>query len=264
VRTLFTARWLGLLACALALAAGMVFLGKWQLSRYEARDAINTRIDASATGQAGPLADVLARPSGGAGSVGPAPADNAQWRRVTVKGVYAADHQVLVRNRTVNSSFGFEVLTPLVLTDGSAILIDRGWVEPAAAGLTTAPSVPAPPSGEVTVTGRVHLTESGAGAPEQISGVAQVRRVGVPEIAATMPYPVWNAYLLAIDGTPGATSQTIPVVRENSWQNAAYVVNWWLFAVLTLVGYGYLLRKEITEGRAPSPAVEDSETAAVG
>lgn len=254
MRILFTPRWLGLLAAAIALAIGMVMLGVWQLSRYEARDSINGRIDAGTAGKASPLPEVLGQPSGAAGQVGPAPAET-QWRRVTVTGEYAQQYEVLARNRTVSGQVGYEVITPLILADGTAVLIDRGWIAPDPAGMTKRPTVPAPPSGQVTVVGRVHLTESGAGAPEQINGHPQVRRIGVPQIAASMPYPVWGAYLLAVDGTPGSTNATVGVQRENSWQNAAYVVQWWLFAVLTLVGYVYLLRKEMlarSGGASPS------------
>ena len=265
MRIFLTPRWLGLLAAAIALAIGMVLLGVWQLSRYEVRDSINGRIDAGAAGAAGPLNEVLPQPTGAAGEAGPLPSDAAQWRRVSVTGEYAQQHEVLVRNRTVDGRVGYEVVTPLVLADGTAVLVDRGWVAPDPAGLTKPPAVPAPPQGQVTIIGRVHLTESGAKAPEQINGHPEVRRIGVTQIATLVPYPVWGAYLLAVDGTPGSTNATVDVQRENSWQNAAYVAQWWLFAALTLFGYFYLLRKEIIAARTPKPDTSaDAEQARVG
>ncbi|PWR06499.1 hypothetical protein DKT69_36775, partial [Micromonospora sicca] len=48
-RFLLTPRWLGCLALTLVAAAVMVFLGNWQLDRYQGRTAINERIDAGAT-----------------------------------------------------------------------------------------------------------------------------------------------------------------------------------------------------------------------
>ncbi|MBB5872151.1 cytochrome oxidase assembly protein ShyY1 [Allocatelliglobosispora scoriae] len=265
MRTFLTFRWLGLLAAAIALAVGMVFLGVWQLSRYEVRDSINGRIDAGAAGATAALDEVLPAPTGPAGQAGPLPADEAQWRRIEVTGEYAQQHEVLVRNRTVGGRVGYEIVTPLVLSDGTAVLVDRGWIPPDPAGLTKPPVVPAPPSGRVTIIGRVHLTESGAQAPEQINGHPEVRRIGVTQIATLVPHPVWGAYLLAVDGTPGSTNATVGVQRENSWQNAAYVAQWWLFAALTLFGYFYLLRKEIIAARAPAaePANE-AERARVG
>jgi cytochrome oxidase assembly protein ShyY1 len=245
VRTLLTPRWLGLLAAALALATTMVFLGLWQLDRYHQRTAINDRIAAGESGAAEPVGSVL--PAAGV----PAP-EAAQWRRVTATGAYDAAHELLVRGRTADGQVGFEVITPLVLDDGSAVLVDRGWVPPSPGGPTVAPAVPAAPSGTVTVTARVHPTESGALDSVVIGGRTEVRRVNIGALGGHLgPYAIHDAYLLAVAGTPGATGATIDVAAQNAWQNAAYVVQWWLFAGLTLYGFFYLLRKEHQLGPRP-------------
>jgi len=36
----------------------------------------------------------------------------------------------------------------------------------------------------------------------------------------------------------------IPADHENAAMNAGYVVQWWAFALLTLAGYVYLVRRE--------------------
>ncbi|WP_027343708.1 SURF1 family cytochrome oxidase biogenesis protein [Hamadaea tsunoensis] len=262
MRTLLTPRWLGLLLAALALAATMVFLGRWQLHRYEERSAINDRIHAGETGAAVPADRLLPRPADGPGSVGPALPDDAAWRRVTVTGTYDSAGELLVRNRTVDSTVGFEVITPLVTADGTTFLVDRGWIPPSPKGPTVAPSVPAAPTGSVTITARVHPSESGGTDTVQVDGRTEIRRVATGPVARFLDkYAVYDGYLLAVDGSPGATSQPIPVDDENAWQNAAYVVQWWLFAGLTLFGFGYLLRKEHLEGLAGTPT-EASRTAA--
>src|SRR5215217_3113921 len=113
----------------------MVLLGLWQLDRYYERTAINDRVAAGESGAAEPVAAVL--PAAGT----PVP-EAAHWRRVTAAGTYDSAHELLVRNRTVDGRLGFEVLTPLVLDDGSAVLVDRGWIPPNPAGPTVAPAVP--------------------------------------------------------------------------------------------------------------------------
>ncbi|HEX2419391.1 MAG TPA: SURF1 family protein, partial [Micromonosporaceae bacterium] len=42
--------------------------------------------------------------------------------------------------------------------------------------------------------------------------------------------------------TPGLV--TVPVRYEDPGQNLSYTVQWWLFAVITLVGTGFLVRRE--------------------
>ncbi|MFD0787665.1 SURF1 family protein, partial [Micromonospora azadirachtae] len=135
-RFLLTPRWLGYLALALVAAVVMVFLGNWQLDRYRGRTEINERIDAGQRMTPAPLGEALPAPTGGPGTAGPAPAEEKVYTRVTVTGRYDTTNTVLVRGRTVDSRVGFEVLTPLVLSDGSAVLIDRGWIPPAPGGAT--------------------------------------------------------------------------------------------------------------------------------
>ncbi|MFF5175100.1 SURF1 family protein [Micromonospora sp. NPDC000089] len=245
-RFLLTPRWLGYLALTLVAAAVMVLLGNWQLARYHERTAVNERIDAGGQGTPAPLRDRLPAPTGGAGSVGPAPAKQAEWSRVTATGRYDPANVVLVRGRTVDSQVGFEVLVPLVLTDGSAVLVDRGWIPAAAGGATAQPEVPAIPGGPVTVVGRVHATETGGGAVDRRAGRLESRRITVAKLARELPYPVHNGYLLLNEQTPAndPAFQAIPIGHTNNWQNFGYVVQWWLFAAMSLFGYGWVARKE--------------------
>lgn len=239
-RFLATPRWLGLAALAIAVSTVMAGLGQWQLQRYQERAATNARIDAAAAAVPVPVGTVLPAPGIGGGAAPPA---GAAWTRVTVTGVYDTEREVLARGRTVDGRVGFEVVTPLRLPDGSAVLVDRGWVPATGATATARPQVPPAPGGQVTVVGPVHLSESNGRPVEQVGRAgAQVRRIDVTQIARELSYPVYGAYLLADPVGPGFTA--VPVRRENSWQNAAYVIQWWLLAGLTLVGFGYLARRE--------------------
>jgi cytochrome oxidase assembly protein ShyY1 len=71
-----------------------------------------------------------------------------------------------------------------------------------------------------------------------------VRRIAPASLS--LPYPVYGGYVMLDEQTPAADSRFTPVPadHENAWQNAGYVVQWWAFAALTLVGYGYLARRE--------------------
>jgi cytochrome oxidase assembly protein ShyY1 len=243
-RFLLTPRWLGALALAVAAAVAMVFLGIWQLNRYSERAATNDRIDAAASAAAVPLSGVLSAPTA-AGRAGPAPGHDKAWTKVTITGRYDPAHEIQARGRTVEGDVGFEIVTPLVLADGSAVLIDRGWIPPAGDALA-APVVPAAPSGPVTVIGQVHLSESHPTPVAHRDGRLDTRRISVPRLAAQLPYPVYGAYLLLTEQSPAADPafRPIPIGHEDAWQNAGYTVQWWLFAAMALFLYGWLARKE--------------------
>lgn len=241
-RFLATPRWLGYAALTVAAATVMVLLGFWQLDRYHQRASINARITAGASATPVPLTDLVTRPSGGPGSIGPRPADDTEWTRVQVAGRFDRTHEILVRGRTVEGSVGFEVLTPLVLADGTAVLVDRGWVPPAAGGALVAPAVPAAPDGDTTVVGRLRPPESRGGRPQQVNGRLEIRRIAPAAIAPTLPYAVYDVYVTADEPAPGLTP--VPPNKENALQNAGYVLQWWLLAGLTVFGFAYVARRE--------------------
>jgi cytochrome oxidase assembly protein ShyY1 len=241
-RFLLTPGWLGRIAAAVAVVTAMVLLGGWQLDRYEERSAINARIDAAGAATPAALTEVLAPPVPGQ-RVGPPAPGGAAWTVVTATGHFDPANEILVRNRTVQGRVGFEVLTPLVLPDGSAVLVDRGWVPPAPQGSAARPDVPPAPSGRITVLGRMRPTESGARPVERHQGTLQTRRINIEALATHLPYPLYHGYLLL--DTPADPALTpIPVRRENAWLNAGYAAQWWIFAGLAVGGFGWLARRE--------------------
>jgi cytochrome oxidase assembly protein ShyY1 len=225
-RFLLTPRWLGFAALMLALAAIMVGLGDWQLSRYHERSAINARIDAAARRDPVPLTQVV--------RAGQPVSPDAAWTRVNATGRFDTEREVLVRDRSLDGQIGFEVLTPLLLDNGAAVLVDRGWLP-----FASPPRVPPAPAGLVTVTGRVHLTESRSDAPLTVNGRVQVRRIDPHRL----PGPLLDGYLL-LDQPAQDGLTPIPSDHANAVMNAGYVVQWWVFALLTLVGFGWTARRQ--------------------
>lgn len=242
-RFLLTRRWLGFAALALVLSATMVGLGFWQLSRYQARHAFNTRVSQAAS--AAPVAlDTVA-------GVGRPARDDQEWTRVRATGTYDQARTVVARDRTVNGSVGFEILTPLVLDDHSVIMVDRGFVA-ATGGSLTPPPVPAVPAGTVTVVGRIHTPESSPDTPASLGGQTSVRRVDPARLAPALGYSAMYAdYLLLDSQTPAATGgfTAIPADHQASWLNAGYTVQWWMFALLTLLALGWGARREAQDRR---------------
>ena len=80
--------------------------------------------------------------------------DDDEWRVVSATGSYDTDDTVIVRYRTRDGASGIDVVVPLVTADGTALLVDRGWMPTDNRG--AGPNdVPSPPEGEVTVLGWV-------------------------------------------------------------------------------------------------------------
>lgn len=204
----------------------MVQLGRWQYGRYEMRNEINARIDSSQVSAPVVLSS-----------------DTREWTRVTMTGQYDPSLEIMVRSRTVHGKVGYEVVTPFVLADGSAVLVDRGWVPPHPKGPTTTPEAPPAPGGILTITGRVRDSESDS-RMELREGRWEARRIAVAEIGSKLPYQLSPVYVLADDEVTDLVP--VPSSRENDWLNLGYAIQWWIFAGGAVVAYFWLLRREIS------------------
>ena len=138
--------------CALALFAGFVALGSWQVQRrtwkHELIARVEQRVHAPAVAAPGPAQ----WPQVNA-------ADDA-YRHVRLSGHFLYAHEVLVQAVTVQGP-GFWVLTPLRSADGSTVLVNRGFVPPALRDPIT--RLTADPQTRVSVTGLLRLSEPGGG-----------------------------------------------------------------------------------------------------
>lgn len=55
-------------------------------------------------------------------------ADVPRFQRVTITGQFDTQRQFLLDNMSHDGQAGYQVLTPLTLTDGRVLLVNRGWV----------------------------------------------------------------------------------------------------------------------------------------
>ncbi|KAA9147849.1 SURF1 family protein [Microbacterium lushaniae] len=241
-------RWTAYLAVAVVFAIACGFLANWQFARGEERGRQLALVEANYDKTPVPLADVLAP--------GDELAASDEWTPVVLTGEYLADEQVLVRNRPHGGTAAFEVLVPFLLDDGRALLVDRGWVAPGE-NQPDPDVVPAPPSGQATVTVRLRpgepLPTSGRTAPE-----GQVPTIHLPLLAdmVTGHQLETGAYgmLVSEDPAPATVPGTIASPSEDPGPHLSYAVQWILFAIM---GFAFILYILVTERRH---AREDAET----
>ncbi|GAB3219259.1 SURF1 family protein [Glycomyces halotolerans] len=251
-RFVVSPRWLGLTAAAVVVVAVCGLLSQWQWGRAEQRAEANDRIEAA--GEPVDLDEVV--PAGGA------LADEDRWTLVEATGTFDADGEIVLRAQTNNSVNGFEVVTPLVLADGTALLVDRGFV--AGEGSGAVPDYPAPPAGAVTVVGRVYESEPSGGAVTVVDDRLQARRLNLDRLGEHLDYELRGAWIGQTAPADGFTALEEPSFR--SWQNYSYAVQWALFAALVPIGWVVLLRRELRgtpeDEAVRSPRSGSSSTAA--
>ena len=147
---MFSRKWLLTTLLAIVAAAVCVRLGIWQLDRLDQRRAFNLQVE---TMRAAPLLDLNKEI--------PENISSMEWRAATAAGEYDFENQVALRNMYNGDQYGYHLVTPL-LFNGTAVLVDRGWIPPDADWHTF------DEPGEVKVSGQLRL---GSGKPA-IGGVA--------------------------------------------------------------------------------------------
>jgi cytochrome oxidase assembly protein ShyY1 len=256
VRSLLTPRWVLSHVLVVALVVLMVNLGLWQLRRLDERRAVNAEAAAALAEPVADLADVV--DPGASYAAGEA----AELRRVRVTGTYAVEDQVLVRSRSLDGAPGLWVVTPLVLGDGTAVAVNRGWVPVSPEGADgPPPAASAPPGGEVTVEGVLQATqERGRFGPTdpaegRLTHLARLDLARLQQQVGDDLYPVAVQLTASDPAQPGDLPVPLPLPDTgDEGPHLSYAVQWFVFSTIAAVGYVVILRRQLEERRAPRPA----------
>ena len=242
-RFLLSSRWIGFAIFVILLAAVCTRLGIWQIHRLDHRLAQNTIIKAHFGADLVDL-EVALKP-------GQKVSDSSEWTRVSTTGTYDVEHQVTVKFSTRDGAPGVDVVTPLVLASGAAVLVDRGWME--TKNTMDRPDLPAPPTGAVSVTGWLRQNNGASGqAVRPVDG--QVRAISSTGLASTVPYTLVDGYLNLRSESPKPSTALAAEPKPELGQGPHffYALQWWFFALLAIVGWFWFAWAEAKERRAPS------------
>jgi len=253
-------RMLGLLVLLLAAAVVCGLLGTWQLDRAEIRGARAQAEHEAALEAAAPvpLGDELAPQTAFRGEL--------VARKVSVRGTYEPQGQVLVRDRVHDGARGHLVLTPLRVSDaggaepgaGAVLPVVRGWVaSPDDAGV--------PPAGPVDVVGYLQASEqSGGGVTD-----GQVTAISSAELVGAWGGPIYTGYLVLVSSDPGQPDALALLAPPSTpgtglnLQNLAYAAQWFIFGAFAVLLWLRVVRDEARGRPAPGstgpadPAPED-------
>jgi surfeit locus 1 family protein len=218
----------------LLLVIAFILLGRWQLHRtYRSVDGY------SAEPAAIPLKALVS-----AGGAIPA---SAVARQVTVTGSYIAAAQEIVPGHSLSGQAVSWVVTPLEMADKAEVLVVRGWIGAGADALA------APPTFPVSVTGRIEtggvLTVGTAPNSGAVSHSGTVPNTGTNGQSQATALP--DGYLIRTAQSPPdpLSLQPVPAApprdhapKEFHLQNAIYVVQWFLLAIIAVVAWWRFLR----------------------
>jgi len=224
----------------LPLLALLLWLGQWQWNRAAEKQALLDHWASQA------LVAPVALPTAPDGNT----TATAQFQRVFASGAYLPGSQVLLDNQTHGGKAGYRVLTSLLLADGSALMVDRGWVPLPDNARDRLPNV-AVSSANRRVQGRLdHFRQ--AALREATGPVSPVpdnlpRVMNYPDsaaVSAAIGRPVYPLVLLLDGAEPeGFVREDAPTLSFGPERHLGYAIQWWALAVTLVLLWGWTALK---------------------
>ncbi|WP_104110231.1 SURF1 family protein [Arthrobacter sp. N199823] len=249
LKTALRPKWIAALLFALVVAAVLVLLSQWQLSRSLEKDVAPP----SVTEKVQPLLETM-RP-------GLLMTGDLEGQLVTTSGHFDANKQVLVPSRIENGQVGYWVVTAFVV-DGApklegvaatkevVIPVARGWI-------ATPDEAAAAPGGTLTIEGRLLNTEGPEVSPNLPDG--QISTLSTSELTNLWNVSTYAAFIVSHEevqdgANVGASASagtltpiTVTATDQNNkvnWLNIFYAIEWVVFAGFALFLWWRLVADE--------------------
>ncbi|WP_137390075.1 SURF1 family protein [Rhodoligotrophos defluvii] len=222
--------------------AVLMALGFWQLQRREWKHDLIARIDAALAAEPVELTSII-------GSGHPWPQD---FTKVRATGSFGRAERHLFT--TFDGAPGWRVISPFMLANGQAVLVDRGF-----APQSVKNTVQHLPEGEVTITGVVRLHDEGKGlfTPENRPAQDQWYWWDLPALAKSLADTTagYDMLPLVIQFLPGQRKQgwpmAIPARPDLSDRHLGYAITWFGLAACLLAVYAAFVRSVLRAGSPP-------------
>jgi len=221
------------LAAVLAFA-GFAALGTWQIERRAWKLALIARVEqrVHAPPMAAPGPDRWTRVN----------AADDEYRHIQASGRYLRAADSFVQAVTERGA-GFWLMTPLRQTDGSVVLVNRGFVASDRSAPTTGEA-----AAPVTVTGLLRITEPGGGFLRHNDPTAnRWYSRDVQAIAAARGLGPVAPYFIDADATPGDNGAgPVGGLTVISFHNnhLVYAITWYVLAVMVAAAAWHVARTE--------------------
>ncbi len=250
LKKIFSRTWLFTTVLVIVGSLVCVRLGIWQLDRLNQRISFNNHyleVIKMPTLQL-PVEDVINL-------------EEMEYRKVEVTGNYDFENQVALRNRYYKiegiSQPGYHLITPLILEDGTAVMIERGWI-PYAGNESPEQWRAYDETGLVIISGILRLGQTQAelgGVPDSTLMPGQTslkfwNLINLERISSQVPYPLLPVFIQPnVDEkktNPPYPFQ--PEVEISEGPHMGYALQWFAFAAILFFGYPiYLAKQQETE-----------------
>ena len=239
LRSILSRRWLLTTIFVLFSSGVCVRLGIWQLDRLAGRREFNAHIESVREMTSLKLTSDIDEDL-----------ISMEYRQVEASGRYDFENQVALRNMYYGQEYGYHLLTPLVIGDGIAVIIDRGWI-PAETNDNPSDWKKYDINDEMGVHGIIRVGREepemgGIADPELLPGQKGLDfwfNVNLDRIEDQMPYDLLPVY---IQPNPESNDLEPPIpyqphIELTEGSHIGYAIQFFSFSMLILFGYPFLI-----------------------
>jgi len=205
----------------------LISLGVWQSHRAEFKKQLESQISSRSQLPPIELNTVLSNPK------------QYEYYNIKLSGHYDNSHQMLLENRFHNHQLGYEIITPLQLSGGDSVLVNRGWV-PRPADSSKLPEIN-PVNDRQTLTGRIIVP------PEKVFDIAKVQytdnkwprtlpNISKNSLKAASPNQKHTPFIVQLN--PSAKHGYVrewKAVTLSHHKHIGYAIQWYLMAATLII-----------------------------
>ena len=173
------------------------------------------------------------------------------YQRVEVTGRFDNSQQFLLDNKVYQGKAGYEVITPLLMPDGTrAVLINRGWV-PQTSSRMQLPAVPVP-SEEIKIVGLMkldnvtgfHLGESGI---QSDVWPRLVQWLDIEQMEKQLGYELQPFVILLDPDNRAGFVRDWYIKKISPEKNTSYAVQWFALALALIIIFVVVNTRKVVE-----------------
>ncbi len=215
---------------ALVMLVALCSLGVWQLNRAAEKEAIIISASERMGEDVFDLSELVSEMK---------MPDGLRYRRAMAEGVFLGEKQFLLDNQVKNGRVGYNVLTPLKLSGGAIVLVDRGWV-PQGISRELKPDVAVDSESAVRIEGTAYIP---LGEAYSLGGMDEgelvwprvIQYLDFEEIGRRLGVSILPLTLRMDPGLPGGYLREWAVVSSGPEKHLAYAFQWFAMAFVLLV-----------------------------
>jgi len=251
LKRLFSRQWWWVTLIVLAGVAFLAWLGFWQLDRLQQRRDFNAVV----------YNRWIQEPYDLSAEAVPAELSGLEYRRVQAGGQFDYENQIALKNQQRAGQPGIGLIAPLLLEDGRAVLVARGWIPQSDAAPDIWPQYNEP-DGEsvVAIIQESQLMPFDKPVPVPETPQEEWFYINIEAIQPQMPYELLPFFLLQLP-EEGRTFETLPYREEpiqlTEGSHLSYALQWFTFALI--LGFGYIQFVRLQDRRAERIRNEKAE-----